>query len=231
MRRDLQYAGAAFRRARAWIAEKMGRFSAEALSGPVSVLESAIADMDKAAIEQELLRVSLGEKSVTRRRIRRELWSFHMRPVLAVAQELAKADPIIGSEVRMSYRRPSDVQLIVSAAAIAQAVESREKLFQENGLAPGFLDRLRAKADEFSAVIEAHGAERARRVGATKTLDVAVATGKRSVRLIDMYIRSSVLDEELRTEWDSVRRYLRRGLAVSASGGEGAGSEGGSVAA
>ncbi len=205
----------ALRRARAWLTahpELIGRITA--LVGLIAKLDAAIERLSAASTNQELLRVASLERTATARRIRTELWKYHMVPIVEVARAAAPNDPDLAADVRLPLTPRNDEAVFASAAAMAKAVGSKQQLFIDHGLATDFVAQLVDTADTLRQLIDGRGATRAERTGTRSAIEAAVREGKNALRLITNALNVSLRAGETLDEWKSAKRIHAQGSSA-----------------
>jgi len=200
----------ALRRALAWLLashELIG--SIPGMTALIARLEAAIVALTDAGTTQERLRVAALERTATTSRVRKELWSLRMVPVVTVARTAAPNDPDLAADVRMPDSRRNDERLLASAQAMAQAIESKQQLFIDNGLPPNFFDQLVATTTTLRQLIDERGSTRALRKGSTAAVIAAVVEGRKVLRLLNNTLTVSVPSSTIAQGWASAKHVIQ----------------------
>jgi hypothetical protein len=177
-----------------------------ALPKLISALRTATDDLGRAAAEQEFHRVAGLERTIGLSALKVELREMHMKPIVALAQVIAPRAPELAADVRLPHTRASTEFLITSATAMAAAVEPRQALFVEHGLPAGFVEQLRAATAAVKERVDARGATRVSRVGATATATSLVGRMTEAVAVLDAVLKRQLRGTPLLKEWASARR-------------------------
>lgn len=197
----------ALRRAYAWILVNQARL--ETIPGFMALVTRLVAVIEvltDAGTTQERLRVAGLERTATASRVRKELRSKCMLPIVVVAQEAAPNDPDLAAEVRMPTARRNDERLLTSAQAIAKAVEAKQQLFIDNGLPPNFYEQLIATTNAFRQVIDERGSTRSVRKTSTGAVRSAIKEGRSVIRLLTNTLTISLSDTDVLAGWRSAMR-------------------------
>ena len=179
-------------------------------------LDTAVAELDTAAIAQgTLTRESRGE--VRRRaQLERTLVKKYLTPLANYARASLKGAPDYAA-LTPSARALERERLVKTAQAMAEAAGNHAADLSDGHFPADFLDQLRSAAGAVQASLDAGAAGRVRRTGVTKEIRVALASGRQAVAKLDSLVRFEILgDEALEREWRAAKRVRRSGTPDAA---------------
>ena len=154
--------------------------------------------------------------TLRRRILLRELYTRHLRPIVAIARaELADASAFDFSSARFR----GDV-LRERAVAIAHAAAKHQCLFLRRGLAPGFVEQFRATIDAIDRLGEERWRCATRREASTAALALGFRRATRLISVLDALVHNRAGGcPAVLSAWAAVRRGevpdVRRSLEVS----------------
>ncbi len=142
----------------------------------------------------------------------------YLRPIAEMARTMFVDDP----KIREAYQLPTgrdDGGLLQGANGFVARGTDHASQFASRGLASDFVQRLRAATDAFQDALLVQGTEVASRAAATAGSDTELSRGRDLVRLIDMMLAPRLvhMPDQL-AEWQSIKRFVRRG-GVEGGGG------------
>ena len=175
-------------------------------------LDASVERLARLAAEQDATRMrTVGERS-REQRLAIAFHRTHLGPIVAMARLQRTGDPQLSS-VRLPKQGRNSTQLIELGRAIADMVQPYEAQFVRMGLRVGFVDRLRAAADQLVASTVNKEAQRSLRRGATESLSTETLTARRLIARFDAIFRAEpAVPERVVTEWHAAVRTLEGGL-------------------
>ena len=204
------------RRAHSWLAQHGAILTDKpALQRQVQLLGDAVDSIEQTAANQELHRVSGLERSTSLSVLRRELRQAHMKPIVELARAVAPNAPEFAADVRLPAESVTSERLLVSAEAMARAVERKKELFVDRGLPADFVEQLRRSAAALRQTIDARGTSRATRVGATASLETLIADGMRTMQVLDAVLKRELRGTPEVREWASAKRIRQPSQTVA----------------
>ncbi len=208
----------AMRRSRTWLSDRSTQIaSIPALPALIAQLDTAIAQATAAVGSQELFRATALEGTSSPRRMRRELWTYHMLPIVKIARVEVPTDASLSPAVRMPQSSRNDERVLAAATAMAQAVMPKKQLFIDRGLAPDFVEQLTTAATALRQVIDTRGSNRAQGTGSLTSATSALQDGRKTIHLIDNVLKVALRDGDLLQEWESAKRVPATGRGLRAA--------------
>jgi hypothetical protein len=177
----------------------------------VQQLSEVIRQLAENGAEQDVsLRQSRGEVA-RQRSLRRALWVHHLVPVSRIARRMFGL-PGMDVKFRLPPRRADNEALIDAATGMAQAAESHVAAFVQQGLAPDFVQQLRAATAEVSAAVGTRVQAGQRRTRADETVTALIGRGRASVYMLDAIVSSRLESKpELLAAWKTAKRETDAG--------------------
>ncbi len=188
-----------------------------ALPPQIAVLRQTTDDTATAAATQEMHRVTGLDRSVVRADLRKTLREVHMQPIVNLARAIAPDLPALAADVRMPARKAPAERVLASASAMAAAVAPVETMFVANGLPVDFIDQLTAAATALRTNIDAGGASRVARAGATANIASSLARSRRAMNVIDTLLQRQLRGTPMLAEWESAKRITQPATSTSTS--------------
>jgi hypothetical protein len=172
-------------------------------------LNDAIVTLSGHATDQVQTLIDAKSTTQTQEALRTELIQFHMAPINRIAKlELANIPEL--KSFLMPKGKPTIEKLKTFADGMSAAAAKYSATFFAGGLPTDFIAQL---DDVATAMVEAQSSrarKAATRKGATNSLQVMLATGRKIVRVIDPLVRKVIKnDSGLLTIWNTVKRVPR----------------------
>jgi hypothetical protein len=200
----------AFRRAEGWIDANPALVPSE-VAAQVSALKTLNTSLAACTANQDEEARSTNAASVIIRQRRAELRAHHLVPIARVARSVVHLTPELRVALRVPDRKAHDEALIASASAIASIGEANQQLLVEHGLAMDFITHLHAATSALRQVVDQRGQSRSRGVGATKSVRIELARGRRVLQALDVALSRTLRDNPSRlAEWHTAKRVPRR---------------------
>jgi uncharacterized protein YaiL (DUF2058 family) len=177
-------------------------------------LDTAVATLDEAAIEQGSLTRRVRGEVRRREQLERILQRKYMTPLAKYARASLRGVPQFAA-LTPSARALRAERLVRTAQAMAVAAEQYVDQLEEAEFPADFLERLRTAAAAVQRSFDAGVSGRVRRTGVTKEIRAALASGRRAVARLDALMGHTILgDEALEREWRAAKLIRRRGTAA-----------------
>ena len=125
------------------------------------------------------------------RALRTGLRFDHMRPIAEIAKRKLPAKPEFMA-LKLPLANVSTAGLIAAAQAMADTAALHAQTFIDLGLAPDFIARLRASANELIQTMGARSQHRLKRSGATTGLAAEDKQGRSIIKLLDSLVRPRI---------------------------------------
>jgi len=172
----------------------------------VQQLSEVISQLAEEGAEQDLsVRQSRGEVA-RQRALRKALWVHHLVPISRIARRMFGV-PGMDVKFRLPPRRADNEQLIDAATGMAQAAESHVAAFVQQGLAPDFVQQLRAATAAVADAVGSRVQAWQRRSRAGETVTALVRRGRASVDMLDAIVSSRLEPKpELLAAWKTAKR-------------------------
>lgn len=199
------YRLAALRNVQQFLADHADELSRVAQSGASRRLDSLLDELSCLVTEQAA--ATLLARAATRRLhiLRRRLFEEHLTPITRIARaELADHPEMIA--FRMPRPSVPVVLLATNALGMARVAAPHAAIFVEAGLPDDFLDRLKEAVDDLVEANLTRASWRGRVRGATVGITTRLADGRRTVGMLDSFVRLATRDhQQLRAAWLTVR--------------------------
>jgi hypothetical protein len=182
-------------------------------------LDTAVAELDRAATEQGgLERTARGEVN-RRRELERTLIKKYLSPLAKFARASLRSAPDIAA-LTPSAKALQNERLVQTALAMASAAERHIDALQAAEFPAEFLAQLRSAATAVTRSFDAGLSGRVRRTGVTKSIKASLANGRQAVAALDALVAHTIVgNEALEREWRSAKRVRRQGAAADESAG------------
>jgi hypothetical protein len=178
----------------------------DALTGVVGRLTDHGTDQKAQALQSTL--ISKDEKDV-RNDVR-----AHLRGIVQVAQALRGTVPGIGM-LKMPASNIQAEPLVGAAESMSRSAAIYQDVLTEHGLPKDFVAQLDTTTTKLRQSIDARGAARSRRAGASKGITEELALGRRIVSLMDATLQRTLRTEPVPlAEWRHAKRVTTRSGAV-----------------
>jgi hypothetical protein len=186
-------------------------------------LDSILDELSSLVTEQAA--ATLLARAATRRLhiLRRRLFEEHLTPITRIARaELADHPEMIA--FRMPRPSVPVVLLATNVLGMARVAAPHAAIFVEAGLPDDFLDRLKEAVDDLVEANLTRASWRGRVRGATVAITTRLADGRRTVAMLDSFVRLATRDhQQLRAAWLTVHTIAavpgRRRLSSGAPDG------------
>lgn len=213
MQQDQFHSGQSLRQVQQFLTEHASAVPAAIASAAKQQLDSAVADLEQAAITQGTLTREVRGEAQQRASLERALVKKFLTPLAKFARASLKGTPEFAA-LTPSIRAFRRERLVKTAQAMAEAADKHSAALREAQYPADFLDQLRSGAAAVQAALDSGAARRVRRTGVTKAIRVAVASGRQAVAALDALVGHTISgDEALEREWRSAKRVRRRGAA------------------
>jgi hypothetical protein len=141
--------------------------------------------------------------------VRDELWR-RLEAISRTARVIAFTSPGLEDKFRLP-RGIGDQALLNLARTFAADAEPLKAEFIRRGMAPAFIEDLRAEAAEFEAAFNRKAQGRSAHVAASAEIDELIEQGTRTVRELDALFRNTFADEPATlAAWESASHVERR---------------------
>jgi len=173
-------------------------------------LEEVLASFRTHALDQDLGdRVARGETS-KQRQLRLQLRHLQMAPIARIARQNLSNTPEFAA-LRMPKPTVFGPAFIASARGLAEAAVVHQETLVVHGLPSNFHDVLQAAIAKLEESHSEREKNRARRVGATKGLDVEEKQGRTILSVLDALMHQALSDNPtLMRSWEGARHIRRR---------------------
>lgn len=206
MDRVARTALSSFQRVQQFLAQLSPGESPATLGAQAAELDDVIARLSKSSIDQEAGRRFVRVHSESQRNLRRSLYADQMQPIARVAREVFGASGM-DRAFRMPATSIADKALLAAAGAMAEAAEKEKDVFVKHGLAPDFIDTLKASAAALDVARSAKVESGRRGVRATAAVTELAKRGRKAVRLLNAILQPRLAkDPELLAAWRSAKR-------------------------
>lgn len=199
------YRLAALRNVQQFLADHADELPRVAQTGASRRLDSLLDELSCLVTEQAA--ATLLARAATRRLqiLRRRLFEEHLTPITRIARaELADHPEMIA--FRMPRPSLPVVLLATNALGMARVAAPQAAIFVAAGLPDDFLDRLKEAVDDLVEANLARASWRGRVSGATAGITTRLADGRRTVAMLDSFVRLATRDrQQLRARWQTVR--------------------------
>jgi hypothetical protein len=153
--------------------------------------------------------VSLNQAQfVKAERAAKRLIDGHIRPIVAIAQGLAKE----GEPVPRLKLPPSDAaftRLKTYADGLATSLQGYEAAFVADGCPEDFIAQMRGAIAELDAAVGGHDVQKGTKIGATKGLQVQLRKARSTVKRLDAVVRMAYSGNEVVLEkWRFAKRVV-----------------------
>jgi hypothetical protein len=130
----------------------------------------------------------------------------YMAPIARIAEADLPDTPELRA-LRLPQARLSTENLAKAAVGMADAAEPHAAVFIAAGLAPDFVAQLRQKAKDALAPLDLRTENRSARRGATRGVKESIRAAKRTVRVLDTFVRRMLRNNAVLMErWAAVKR-------------------------
>jgi hypothetical protein len=214
------HVGQSLRQVQQFLAVHAVAVPAAVASGAKQRLDAAVAELDRAAIEQGgLTRARRGE--VQRRlELERTLIRKYVTPLAKFARASLRGAPAFAS-LTPSARALRRERLVQTALVMATAADEHADALRAGEFPADFVEQLRSAATAVQRSFDAGVSGRVRRTGVTNELSTALANGRRAVAALDALVGHTIVgDEALEAEWRSAKRVRRRANTADDSAAE-----------
>jgi hypothetical protein len=143
-----------------------------------------------------------GRGETARQRSMRSALRFeHMRPIAEIAKRELPNLPEF-TALRMPPRKASSTRLVSLAGGMADAATPHTQVLLDGGLLDGFIERLRAAADELSRSLAGRTDHVSARVGSSAGLGAQAKKGRSELRVLNSLVKPKLgNDVPLNAEW------------------------------
>jgi hypothetical protein len=218
MQQDQFHSGQSLRQVQKFLTEHASAMPAAIASTAKQQLDSAVADLEQAAIAQDTLTREVRGEVQQRASLERALLKKYLTPLAKLARASLKGAPEFAA-LAPSTRAFKRERLVKTAQAMAVAADKHASALREAQFPADFLEQLRSAAAAVQSALDAGVARRVRRTGVTKAIRVAVANGRQAVAALDALIGHTIVgDEALEREWRTAKRVRRRGTPDATDG-------------
>ena len=174
-------------------------------------LDTAIATMDAAVVEQQTSARELRGNEGRRRQLERELLKKYMTPLAKFARASLNGVPDFAALTRSAQGLNRD-RLVTAARSMAAAAERYGAQIAQAKFPQNFLTQFKAAAEAVQGSLAVAAARRVARTGATKKIATAGVQGRRAIAALDAVVSHTILgDERLEREWRAAKRMRRAG--------------------
>lgn len=223
------HVGQSLRQAQQFLTARADAVPSVAASAAKKQLDTAIADLDRAAIAQGTIGRERRGEVQRRAKLERTLVRKYLTPLAKFARASLKGAPDYAA-LTPSSRALQRERLVKTAQAMAKAARSHVTELRAASFPADFLDQLQAAATAVQASFDASQAGLVRRTGVTKEIRVALAAGRQAVATLDALLGHTTMgNEALEREWRSAKR-VRRPNAPAADAGAKATAVAGAIA-
>ncbi|HVT38188.1 MAG TPA: hypothetical protein VHE78_04035 [Gemmatimonadaceae bacterium] len=175
------------------------------------MLDAAVTGMTDSAALQEAMSVERSSRNKEKNKLRRQLITEHLRPIVAIAQKKPTRMPSI-ARMRMPHKRTSDERLLIRAGAMVRMAAKFPSVFTAQQIPLNYVEHCRGKMAEMREELSRRDRCVMRHVQATGDL-AQYASKVRSV----VYILNTLVVKRLRTAhpalleaWKGVKRYPQK---------------------
>ncbi|HNV77574.1 MAG TPA: hypothetical protein PKH96_23030 [Gemmatimonadaceae bacterium] len=199
------------RRAHAFLTAREYDVAMGTLKPQIDALASLVTRLETHAIEQDGRARSARLRTNAKRDLGAALRNEYLRPISRLARSIFPNDRTLQAGFRLPRSRESE-GLLQTAGGIAERAEEHKEHFIAKGLAPDFVERLRAATVTYRDAIVARGLDLGRRSAASAGLLSDIARGRELVRLIDDMLAPRLASQrDLLAEWRTITRFVRQG--------------------
>jgi hypothetical protein len=178
-------------------------------------LDTAVAALDQAAIEQGGLTRTVRGEVRRRTQLERTLLRKYLTPLAKFARASLRGVPEIAA-LTPSAGALARERLVRTAQSMAAAADVHVDRLREAEFPADFLDQMRAAAAAVQRAFDAGITGRVRRTGVTKEIRAALADGRRAVATLDALVGHAIVgNEPLEREWRAAKRVRRPNAAAS----------------
>lgn len=152
----------------------------------------------------------------THKDIARALLLMRMNAIIRTARSIAVKQP--GADSRFQPPLQSaDTAILASAQAYLDRLEPMKEAFVRRGLRANFIDEFRQAIEQFAESLDGRSVDKTGRIDATAATAAAIAQGMQSVRLLDVVVANTFVDEpQVLATWKRWRRMETPGPAEAA---------------
>ena len=204
--------------AKTFLTEHAGQLGAIGATGIAQDLARSISELSESADEQGDLRIGIAQSFGTTATLRRSLIHEHLKPIVRIARLLLPNVPEL-AVVRTPRPDMSVPQLAQYARNIAKAAGRYEHVFTQAGLPADFIRRMLITAESLVDTIHTRDRSRGKVKGASTSLQVKLARGRKLVHVIDAFIQNAAAgDAKLLATWNEakrVRKVARHSVATT----------------
>lgn len=204
------HAGQSLRQVQQFLTVHAGAVPSAAASTARRQLDTAVADLDQAAIAQGAITREWRGEVQRRATLERTLVRKYLTPLAKFARASLKGAPDYAALTPSSTDLERE-RLVKTAQAMAAAADAHVADLRQAHFPADFLDQLRSAAAAVQASLDAGAAGRVRRTGVTKQIRVTIASGRRAVATLDALVTHTIVgNAALEREWRSAKRVRRR---------------------
>ena len=180
-------------------------------------LDEVLASFTEHAFDQDVGdRRAKGETS-KQRQLRVKLRTEQMKPIARIARANLRAVPEFVA-LQLPKRNVVGPAFLASARGMADAAAVHRDTLVAQGMPAQFTDNFIAAIDQLETSLSEREKSRARRVGATKGLDVKAKQGRTILSVLDALMRQALAtNEPLWRAWQAARLIRRRSGTTAAS--------------
>jgi hypothetical protein len=194
--------------------------NADAL-GPLNTSDSrrALDDLERTlsahAVTQAQGKRSSKAEVAKQRVLRNALKVKFLHPIASIAAAQLSQVPDF-TALKIPKGVTTSQKLIAAAVTMGEAAAKYAPTFIGAGMAPTFLEDLKAAADELSAGLTAKGTARSKQVGATAGLKAAAKQAHKIVKQLDSLIDAQLAtNPDLLARWKAVKRFGGKTAAIT----------------
>ena len=193
----------------AFLDEEANTLGTIVTSGTRQRLDSAIADLSTHATAQTGSSLASQGATQKQRALRQALLRDHMAPIARISNAELPQTPQV-EPLRMPKGKPTAERLAQAASGMAKAATPYAAVFIEAGLPNDFITQLTDAAAAMIDSILIRSQSRGKSTGATKGLKARLADARKTVLILDAFVKSALKDNPaLLRNWNSVRRVRR----------------------
>ena len=205
--------------------------ASSALATQVETLHGVVSRIEHNAAVQDAQKKRSSQVSTNASGALTELRKHQMRPIVEVAHSLRSEVPGISGALKMPKSRADAEAMVAAANAMAQNAAVYKDVLIEHGLPHDFIDQLNAAAEAVKQSVDARGAARVLRKGATKSIKADIVLGRNTVGIMNAAIARLLRNSPgLLAEWENAKRVTVKGVPTpptpAATAHQGAAQEG-----
>ena len=213
MEKRQYHVGLSLRQVQQFLTAHADAVPAAAASAARQQLDSAVADLDRAAIEQGGVDRAVRAEVQRRMTQERTLVMKYLTPLSKFARAMLRGSPEFAA-LTASCKSLERERLVRTAQSMAAAADKHAAELRQAQFPSDFLDQLRSAASAVQASFDAGVSGRVRRTGVTKEISAALAHGRRAVASLDALVAHTIVgNAALEREWRAAKRVRRSGAA------------------